>query len=369
MEKKKKAKSFINAIKSNGRKIYYINNVGNIEAQEEKIFCKENLLTHMVKNKSQLVDIEIVITRRDSGITSGLISLDSFIYIYCDHITNNEKPWICIMCIEKTYRRDTRDYTTRIYCLGFIRAQDITVICGQKMHPFKDLSIQGVKPEMPFHMLCINKLQDSIVEIDSVIFEQSTIMDTVEVEIVPKREVSTLYVFIMHWSTPDDTQIYDMINLEDECTERLEILWRMRENKVAFKEEIRIRMTDIENWYKDMRTIHSLLLVMCWDEEWKTWYIDSEREYVEIICGCMLDVDDLIINRNYNRLNGDIMITEKCRDISQIAFRFAQIHIDRISIYMKKWIKSRKISTEMPKTLVRFMEKIFIVLDRLKNGH
>lgn len=362
----KKKSSFINTIKSSGRRVRYINNVGKIDSSEEKKFCQDNLLMHMIKNKPLLRDIGIVITRRNTDIMSGLIGLNSFIFVYEDHVTSTEKKWLAIMCIENAYRKETRDHSTRVYCLGFIENQDIQR-SYIKMHPSGDLLIHGVKPEMPFYMLCINKLCDEISESGQEV-EEIIPASNDDAEILPRREASSLYVFVLGWIPPDETQVYDMTNLESECSEKLDLLWRMRNNGHDIKREIKTRMTDIENWYKDMRTTHALLLVMCWDETWRLWYIESEREYVETICGCMIDLDDMILNRNYNRLNGDVLITEKNRDMSVVTKMFSQLHGDRISIYMRKWMKKRRSSDEMPVVLVKFMEKIYATLSILKDS-
>lgn len=402
METKKT--SHISVLKSKGRKVAYIANAGNVQSDREKEFCEDNLLKHVIRDKKTQRDIDIIVTRRETDGTFGKIVLDSYIFIYDDHITNAERNWICIMCVEKIHRQNCRDYSNRIYCLGFIERSKILSFCGPKMHPNDNLTINGAKPELPFYTMRISILLDTIPASGCSENEPVPIPEPIDNDIIAKREACSLYVFIMHWTPPTTSHIHDMTNLEQECIDRIKMLWFMRQqnseeearqSKIseenpntkkrvtpedgsheepqkkrlkshdAYVLDIKERMMDIDNWYRDMRTIHALLLVMCWDSKWMEWYIESEREYVLTICKNMIDIDDLIINLGYNRLQGVIKITGSHCDTKEIARQFADLHVHRISVYMKKWIKERKNSQEMPVVMVRFMGKITKLLESL----
>ena len=322
-------------------------------------YCYKNILCYLIPDyAASEEDFDVIITTRISTDVSDKIKPESCIYLYDDDIKKCDRKWIAILCSEKRMLHDS--IVWRIYFLGFVTLPILKTHCNQTnlIFPSRNtMKIQGVIPKKSFYLFQLQHVSIQTISSSSDLpnkkqkLESSTLIEA-------KRLGPTIYLYILHWDRLSTQDLYSMMDMETQCIQRIELLWFRK------KEVIQSRNRQTESWSQDRRVIQSLLLVMGWQEEWKQWYIQAERWYIQTICHAMFDIQDYILNIRYNDLSENLPVTEENQhDKEMFCKQLMDIQEKRMNIIMNHWMKeNHQDSNKMSLNLVNLMKRIHEML-------
>lgn len=362
-------KNIFKELSYDGKRILYVDNVSETRDNPQsncRLYIKKYLIPrdHPVKKHVEI----LMTTRRCKG--SDDLFKPGNIYLDADELDTFTNDWSCIACTEQVPVLDLfNQYKWRFYCLGFLKTSRLRDLCKEKLHPTtgreaQTIVIQGIPLQKPFYMVhsrhfSIEEAQDMVEEYspkeETTTEHASTLEEKQQEEIPPimaMRQTVTHYVYIVQWDGIKQGEIIDMMDLEKEVLERLKMLASLMDGTLEQEPAYNVR-----RWFMDRRCIFVLLLIMCWDQKIRRWYVSAEKLYTKTVCSKLTDIDDFVLNCQYNDLTDVIKITSENREFEELSNQFASVQVYRIRKYMMKWVQIKKKPEHLHENLKILMKK------------
>jgi len=354
--------------------------------EENKInFCQDYFIPKVFgRHISKLIQdtTDIIYTKRCHDRSNELIRTNSYICIYDSDIAKCKKSNTCIICIEtNTLPVITNEYV-RVYILGFCQTQQLSKYLRTKILIEKGASVtkvQGVFPSANFYMLSITVLTrlpfiDDIADIKPIVHLQDVQIQavvktaTVKAESVPRKRIlllrqePTVYLYILNADHLGYLEIPEMLDLENECMERIQFLY-----SISVDSTTRVAYNGNRNsmaYYKDRRAIYTLALVMCWNINYRQWYVTNEIIYTEMICDSMVDIEDAELAIRFNHLENHIEFGKDDFDRNVFKKKICAIHFVRLNHIMDCFKDQMEREENIPDILQRLKKKLYNILDK-----
>jgi hypothetical protein len=361
----------VKVIRHKGKDLYYIQKMYSRLGSITK-YCKEKLLKFVFERLGidfvHFGSFDWMMTQRNSSGAADLLGNDNYVFFYEEDTLRCKREWIFGICIEERKVKKPQQIIQRIYFLGFIQSNILKKYCENVNHPIhtKDstTTIQGFIPERTYFIVNTSIFQQK--------WEPKQEEEVQEVEVIPevpvrtlasaKRNEPTLFLHIMHGNTIERSDMYDLMNIETECLEKVSLLWDLSIGITDARKKMIDSMRSTSAWHRDRRISYTLILLLCWDPDWMEWYIAAESLYIEIACESMFDMDDFIITLDYNKLRDRIPIYVGEFDRRKVTNDLKNYQRNKLMLYMNKLIENKEQSENMPKLMVNLMEKVCLLL-------